>query len=547
MDANAVELKKILDGNLQMIVPIFQRPYSWGKEQVKTLWEDIIKLYDANNNDVKHFLGPIVRAIVYASSVDTVKLYLIDGQQRIITLMVLLACIRNSIKDKNEEIAKKIESGYLVNSLEKTDNYFKLIPSEGDRNVFKAIIRGDNLGDGKSKLKDTFEFFSKRLKETEFDLEKLRGIIINNLMLVNIDVGKEENPYLIFESLNAKGTPLTQADLIRNLIFMKISNEDKQKELYSEFWGPMEELLKNELENFFWRYTLKDGNFVKIQRTYANLKSEFETNNEKNAEDELKKLYLYSKYYKHLVDPENEPNPELRKRFIRHNRWEIRTEYPFLLNIYKDCADSKISIKQFCEILDIIESFVVRRFFCKYPTNKLNTLFISLYKNLDKQNIVSSLKKVLFKHCPNDEQFKEGIINFPIYLSGAEKTSLILETIEESYHHKEPIKTEKLQIEHIMPQSGGDAENLPQDWKLMLGDNYESVYSKYLHTLGNLTLTGYNPELGTKSFNDKKNLLEKSNLELNKYFEKVNTWNGTKITERAEELSKIALSIWNGV
>ncbi len=546
MHADAVELKKILDANLQMIVPIFQRPYSWEKEQVKTLWEDIIKLYDANNN-AKHFLGPIVRSEASASSVDTRRLYLIDGQQRIITLMVLLACIRNSIKDENKEIAEKIESGYLVNSLEKADNYYKLVPSEGDRNVFKAIIKGDDLGDVKSKLKDTFEFFSKKLKETKFDLEKLRGIIINNLILVNIDVGKEENPYLIFESLNAKGTPLTQADLIRNYIFMKIGNEDKQKKLYSEFWRPMEGLLKNDLENFFWRYTLKDGTFVKIQRTYANLKSEFETNNGKNAEDELKKLNLYSKYYKRLIEPENELNEELRKRFIRHNRWEIRTEYPFLLNIYKDYVNSEISIEQFCEILDIIESFVIRRFFSRYPTNKLNTLFISLYKNLDKQNIINSLKKLLQNDCPDDEQFKEGIINFPIYSSGAEKTSLILETIEESFHHKEPIRTENLQIEHIMPQSGGNTENLPQDWKTMLGNNYESVYSKYLHTLGNLTLTGYNQELGMKSFENKKRLLRESHLELNKYFANITTWNETEIVRRAEALAKIALSIWGNL
>jgi uncharacterized protein with ParB-like and HNH nuclease domain len=549
MHADAVPLHKILNSNLQMIIPIFQRPYSWEKEQVKTLWEDIVKLYDGVNTNGKatHFLGPIVRVDVSTSSVDTMKLYLIDGQQRIITLMVLLACIRNQFKGKDEDIVKKIEAGYLMNYQEKEDNYYKLIPSEGDRETFRKILDGEELEEGKSKLKDTFELFNKKLENSDLDLEKLRGIIINNLILVNIDVDKEENPYLIFESLNAKGTPLTQADLIRNYIFMKIKDEDKQRELYREFWRPMEELLGDELEGFFWRYSLKDGSFVKTQRTYANLKSEFEVNNEKNAEDELKKLNLYSKYYKRLIEPKNEPNPELQRRFERHNRWEIRTEYPFLLNIYKDYIDSRITLNQFCEILDILESFVVRRFFCRYPTNKLNTLFIGLYRNLDKQNIVVSLKKILLSDCPNDDQFIDGLINFPIYNSGNEKTSLILESLEESFHHKEPVKMENLQVEHIMPQSGGDEKKLSQDWKNMLGDNYAYTYSKYLHTLGNLTLTGMNPELGMKSFENKKRLLSDSHLELNKYFENINSWNEAEIIKRAEKLAKIALNVWRNL
>lgn len=550
MHADAVPLHKVLNSNLQMIIPIFQRAYSWKKEQVRTLWEDIIKLYNNidKNGKATHFLGPIVRVEVSASSVDTRKLYLIDGQQRIATLMVLLSCIRNLFKEKDEAILRKIESGYLLNYEEKGDNHYKFIPSEGDRDTFRKIIINEEITED-SKLKDTFDYFTKKLESLndDFDLEKLRGIIINNLILVNIDVDKDENPYLIFESLNAKGTPLTQADLIRNYIFMKIGSEDKQKELYKEFWRPMETSLGDNLEYFFWRYSLKDGAFVKIKRTYANLKSELETNSEKNAESELKKLHQYSKYYKRLIEPENEPNLDIRKRFIRHNRWEIRTEYPFLLNLYKDYSDSSISTAQFCEILDIIESFVIRRFFCKYPTNKLNNLFIGLYKNIDKQNIISSLKDLLLGDCPKNEEFEEGLLNFPIYSSGGDKCSLILETIEESYHHKEPVKVERLQIEHIMPQAGGDAEKLPPYWKEMIGNNYLTVHSKYLHKLGNLTLTGYNQELGTKSFEEKKKLLKESHLEMNKYFEDVGSWNEEEILKRAKRLIKTAKGIWKGV
>lgn len=545
MHADAVPLHKILNSNLQMIIPIFQREYSWKKGPVRTLWEDILKLYKSieKNGSNTHFLGPIVRVEVSQSSVDTRKFCLIDGQQRIITLMVLLSCLRNLVKEKTE-ILRKIESGYLLNYEEKEDNRYKLIPSEGDRDNFKRIINGEqNLTN--SKLKDTFDFFTKKLTSNdELDLEKLRGIIINNLILVNIDVEKNENPYLIFESLNAKGTPLTQADLIRNYIFMKIAEEEKQKKLYRDYWRPMELSLGEELESFFWRYSLKEGTFVKIERTYANLKSELEQNAEKNAESELKKLYEYSIFYKKLIAPDKEDNLELRKRFKRHERWEIRTAYPFLLNIYKDYSDGKVSAEQFCDILDIIESFVIRRSFCKEPTNKLNTLFIGLYARLKHKIIIESLKSILKTDWPDDERFFEGLKTFPIYKSGYKKCFLILETLEESYKHKEPVTFKDLQIEHVLPKVNDEPENLPESWKKMLGADYAKVHFKYRHTLGNLTLTGYNQELSIKPFDEKKKLLKESHLELNRYFENLNQWNEQEIIKRADLIAKTATSIW---
>lgn len=547
MHADAVPLHKILNSNLQMIIPIFQREYSWKIEPVRTLWEDIIKIYDSfeKNGASTHFLGPIVRVEVSQSSVDTRQFYLIDGQQRLITLMILLSCLRNLMKGQNEDVLRKIESGYLKNYEEKGDNKYKLVPSEGDRENFKNIIDGKtNLT--RSNIKNTFEFLTKKVKSClkELDLEKLRGIIINQLILVSIDVDKGENPYLIFESLNAKGTPLRQADLIRNYIFMKITEEEKQKELYKDYWRPMELNMGDALEQFFWKYSLKEGTFVKIGRTYATLKSELETNTEKNAESELKRLHEYSYYYKKLIDPESETSHELRKRFMRHERWEIRTAHPFLLNIYKDYSENKVSEKEVCEILDIIESFVVRRIFCKEPTNRLNTLFISLYGKLHKDNLVASMKKVLEKDWPDNEKFKKGIKTFAIYPSGTQKCAMIIESLEEAYHHKEPVTFKKLQIEHIMPRANNDPHKLPEDWKKMLGDNFLEVYSKHIHTLGNLTLTGYNQELSIKPFREKKFLLRESHLELNRYFKNIGIWNQEQIIKRADILSGKAMSIW---
>jgi uncharacterized protein with ParB-like and HNH nuclease domain len=270
MHAEVVTLNEILNANIQMIIPLFQRSYSWEREQVETLWEDIIKIYNgtAKNGKTTHFLGPIVRIELPTRITHIRKVSLIDGQQRIITLMILLACIRNIFKNNNDPIAKEIESEYLLNYKEKEENKFRLVPSESkkDRENFKNIILGKH-GLTDSELKDTFDFFTEKLtgklpdelfeSKKELDLKRLLEIVINNLVIVSIDMDKEENPYLIFDSLNAKGTPLNQADRIKNYIFMKIDDEEEQKRLYRNYWYPMENLLGDDLEMFFWRYSLK--------------------------------------------------------------------------------------------------------------------------------------------------------------------------------------------------------------------------------------------------------------------------------------------------
>lgn len=221
---------------------------------------------------------------------------------------------------------------------------------------------------------------------------------------------------------------------------MRIGDEKKQIKLYNQYWRPMEVLLGKDIESFFWRYALKEGTFVKMKRTYANLKSELETKTKENAERELEKFHEYAHYYKKLIDPATEVEEELKKRFKRHNRWEIRTEYPILLNIYKQYSQKRINTSQFCDILDILESFVIRRFFCGYPTNKLNLLFIRIYSRLNPDDWIGSLKKELVNDFPSDNEFIEGIKTYPIYLSGQQKCSLILESLEDFFKHKEPTK-----------------------------------------------------------------------------------------------------------
>lgn len=554
MEARATPIQRILDSNVQLIVPIFQREYSWEIEQIKTLWEDILKIYEYNYNikakdleEISHFLGPIVRSEIPSSSVDIRRTYMIDGQQRIITIMVFLSAIRNRMRHLNDSIARKIDYMYLLNIEEENENRFKLRPSEADRDNFTKILMGKtNLTD--SLLKECFDFINKELDtREELDLEKLRAIIVRNLILVNIDVGSNENPYFIFESLNAKGLLLTQPDLIRNYVFMKIPSESMQIELFRKYWNPMQMELGTEIDSFFWQYSRLEGELTKKERIYRNLKFELEPHDKASIEKKLQHIKQFTQYYSRIINPDKEEISEIRKRLKRYRQWDVKSSpHPFILNVYEDFNSGRISKEEFCRILDVIESFIVRRFLSKRPSNQLNKLLIPLYQKVDKDNFVASLQQVLLPDWPDDLEFIAGFKKQKIYRSGVNRTRLILESLENNFEHKEPIdySSDNIQIEHVLPQAGRKVENLTPEWKEILGPDYRDIYNKYLHTIGNLTLTGYNSEASKKPFEDKKRIYEESHFEINKYFRDVTTWNQKEIEKRAEYLANIAVRIW---
>ena len=209
-------------------------------------------------------------------------------------------------------------------------------------------------------------------------------------------------------------------------------------------------------------------------------------------------------------------------------------------SIFRDYCEGQISTDEFCQVIDMVESFVVRRTFCRIPTNELNRLFISLYRQLDRGDLVSSLRAVLSqRRWPTDEEFARGWEVFPIYKSGREKARLVLESLETVCGHKEIVDMSTLQIEHVVPQT------LTSEWRQILGYNADETHSTYLHTIGNLNLTGYNPELGNKSFAEKKAEFASSHLELNKYFTAPDVWDERAIRQRASTLFEMARQIWH--
>ncbi len=313
---------------------------------------------------------------------------------------------------------------------------------------------------------------------------------------MSIVLDSTDDPYLVFESLNAKGRPLTQADLIRNYFFMLIPIND-QENIYNQDWLPMQESLEENLSEFIRHFLMKDGSIVKQNEIYSSLKDKVSQSNV-NVIDYIRELKIYSTYYKKLLKPELESDESIKKMLTRLNRIEVTTAYPLLLNFYHDYSGEKLSRDDFIEILKILENYLIRRFICNIPTNQLNKIFPPLYSSISSQssqNPVEVLKSILqTKGYPKDSEFKTQFLNKKFYTTGnTEKVKLILETIEESYQTKEPHVYENLSIEHIMPQT------LSKKWQEDLGENWKEVHELYVNTIGNLTLIG-NLELSNKSF-----------------------------------------------
>lgn len=562
MKASETILRNLLEGGKQFRIPLFQRPYSWKKENWETLWEDLMNLYKDDGKN-SYFLGPIVTQAELGTADGITPYIVIDGQQRLTTLSILLAALRNFFKKHDKQASEQIYEFYLINKYQNNDDLYKVLPTQDDREIYRSIIQSKMTKDRKKEgqIYEAYKFFDNKLKKPDLDEDfsldytKFKNLILEKLVLVNITTDSNDNPYLIFESLNNKGEELTQADLVRNYIFMKLPNEE-QDELYNNEWAPLEKSFKSklepkvyaeEIETALWYYIRKDGNSVTKKEIYKTIRNRFDNFKDINTfKSEIKNLVKFVQYYQRLNLYEEEPQESLNYWFQRFKRLNFKTCHVFILNIYQDYEDQKISLHDFKQILNYIESYFVRRLFCDVSTNILGKVFDNLYsevKNANAKNLLEGLRTVLrsydkTKIFPDDDSFRKGIINESIYTKSlSDRTKLILETIESSLT-KEKVNFDDLEVEHIMPQK------LRKEWEKTLGENYSAIHKKWLNTLGNLTLTGYNPELSNKPFDIKVNLLRESNVSLNRYFHKLEAWNEIMIKKRAESLADIAIKIW---
>lgn len=540
----------------QFIIPVYQRNYDWKKENCKTLFEDIVHAYE---KDRLHFIG----SIVYVDQGEENKIYrylIIDGQQRITTIFLLLKALydisdNDNLKLEIKDILFNVDKYNDLKLTEQTKIKLKPIKSDNDqlmllmKNDIQAMEQSSNIYSNYDYLKTLIHkahIIGISCKDILSGLKKLTSAVI-------ILDPKEDNPQVVFESINSTGLELSLADLIRNFILM---TEKEQERLFEQYWLKIERNVSPaKMPDFITDYLqFSCREKVTAQNAYSVFKNFFKLNDYTN-ECMLKELLHYSEYYKAFLYGDNQTYSMLiNKRLKELRAIDQTTIYPFLFHVFDDYNQSVISEETLENVLSFFFKYLLRRVICGVTSNSLRGLYKTLYnrifsdpKNLNcyYDSIVQFFMQLNTKDAiPSDSVFKDYLLNTDIY-NKKNVCKYVLKSIEnitnDGNEGKEVVDIATLTIEHIMPQV------LTSEWKEDLGIDYKRIHEKYLHNLGNLSLTGYNSELGQKSFAEKKKMILSKNshiVVLNKDVLNKNIWNETAIIERADRLSTILLNIF---
>jgi len=551
MKATSANFLSVIKGPKQFVIPIYQRTYSWHQAQCEQLFKDIIRVSHSENIH-GHFVGSVV---YFQESIHTVsdvpRLLIIDGQQRLTTITLLIAALAEFMNKNDSSLETsptKLQNYYLFNAEEDDDLRYKLLLTRGDKDTLINILNGVDIeGENSKRVLENFQYFKSKINSNNIE-DVYNGLM--RLFIVDVALEKDvDNPQLIFESLNSTGLDLSQADLIRNYVLMG-QEVGLQTELYEKYWFPMEQRFGNEyagkFDSFMRDYLcVKTGAIPKINQVYEAFK-EFVvgSSSPEDISGIVAEIHRFSKFYVNIV-LHNETKPKLKEAFKRISKLKVDVSYPFLLAVYCDYQDELLSEFEFYEILCLVENYVFRRAICGIPTNSLNKTFSGLYKSVKSESYLESVKAAFqllesYKRFPDDFEFEKEIVGKDVY--NFRTRNYLLDRLE-NYKRKEAVNVDEYTIEHIIPQN----PDLNSEWKNMLGVNWQDVQKEYLHTLGNITLTGYNSELSDRSFAQKKKIdggFDDSPIRLNEYLRTADVWNAENIEQRAKLLTEKAKIIW---
>jgi hypothetical protein len=528
------------------MVPLFQRSYEWKEKDWETLWTDLLEQYERSEEDTvaAHFTGAIVTAPARSVPVGVSKFLVIDGQQRLTTIAVLICAMRTFLDPESKEYKRLTK--LLINEDYDDLDYFKLLPTQPDRAAFQALVSARTQPG--TRFTEALEFFKKKIAGTDsdgenIDLARLTNTVQNRLTVVAIHLGDTDDPYLIFESLNAKGAPLTQADLIRNYLLLRLHSNAQQKS-YEEAWLPMQALLPDDnLTEFMRQFLMMSGEDVAKASIYSVLKKRLLSVPDTAIAGELQRMQEASLLYAEIVGLKKPAEENIATGLARLRRWEIATANPFLLKLLEAKSKGTVPAADVAKCIATIESFALRRTVCGVPTNQLKRIFLTVAKDMPSTDIPAWLVKTLAAGAsggrwPKDEELKEALLRYRAYAQPIDRCKFLLETLEDHYGHKEPATFESATIEHVMPQT------LSAEWRAMLGDGASEIHEKWIDLLGNLTLTGYNSELSNDPFAKKKTLLSDSHFEMNKWIAAREKWTEVELRERTNIVFTKAKEIW---
>lgn len=555
MKATEAKLLDFLKKSPQFVIPIYQRTYSWSEKECRQLWDDIMRAGRDEAVSV-HFVGSIVYVEKGLYSVTSQSpLLVIDGQQRLTTVTLLIEAVARSLNG-SEPLegfsAKKLRNYYLLNPLEEGQSRYKLILTQTDKTSLVALIdQQAPPHDHSIRINANFEFFSQQIVGAQAEIEALcRGLA--KLAIVDISLSREQdNPQLIFESLNSTGRELSQADLIRNFVLMGLEPQQQTK-LYEHYWRRIEidfgqEGYVSHFDGFMRHYlTVKTGEIPNVRAVYDAFKQHARTPDIEAAGVEalVADIRAFAGYYCAMALG-TESDPALSDAFQDLRELKVDVAFPLLLELYRDYATDILSKKDFLDAVRLVESYVFRRAICAIPTNSMNRTFANFGRSLKKDRYLESIQANFlllpsYRRFPLEDEFKRDLPNRDLYNSRLR--SYWLRRLE-NHGRKERVLVDEYTIEHVLPQN----EDLSAEWKQDLGPDWQRIQQTWLHTLGNLTLTGYNSELSDRPFLEKRDMkggFADSPIRLNEGLAKLDHWNEAEIQKRAEVLAAKVVTVW---
>jgi alkylated DNA nucleotide flippase Atl1 len=563
--AQEVGLMSLIQGTKQFLVPLYQRPYSWGEDQLGQLWTDILAEADRlreGEEGTGHFVGSVVLAPsphAHASA-GLSQWLVVDGQQRLTTLLVLLAAIRDHIRDEDPRTAERIDVEYLINQFEQGDRRLRLLPTQADRDAFRACVLRLPGADVAGGIGDAYRRFRASLvafddPEDPNDVARVEQVVRSRLRLVEITSELGDNVHRIFQSLNNTGLKLSQADLLRNHLFMLLPTRSEQ--VYADYWLPMQQALGANLELLIWLDELLNGN-DKVKQTEIYRAQADRLERLGGVEDRIADWVLHltrrAALLRLLLDPRGEQDPDVRAALRRLNDWGGQGSYPPAMLLLERRAQGRLDSAAVARGLLTVESFLVRRMIAGVPTNNINRILNAVPREIAREeDAVGALQAYLSgtrRFWPSDADIRAAVRSQPFYWSGrGPQRSYVLRRIEESYKAVEPVDfaLAKPTIEHLMPQK------LTDSWRDALADDAEAaemtvaeLHESLVHTLGNLTLSALNGPLANHPFEKKKEILQKGSLAMNAEIIAADKWGMAEIQARADRLSERIIKLWPG-
>jgi alkylated DNA nucleotide flippase Atl1 len=558
--ARETTLQELLEGSKQYQVPLYQRTYSWKKPQLERLWDDVKQLAEdrVERPALTHFIGSLVLAPSPANGPAGVAEYLVvDGQQRLTTLSILLCAIRDHrARTESPEHRERIDQQYLTNRWKSEKQRLKLVPTQANRDSYRACVDATAHAGGSDSIGTAYRFFSSQLVELDdpddpADIEQIEDAVIAGLALVSVTAEHGDNAHRIFESLNNTGLRLTQGDLLRNYLFMRLPT--RAETVYHSLWLPLQQQLTAEnLELLFWLDLVQRDVRIKQSEIYAGQQARLDRlETEQEIEAEIARFADLGTLLARILDPSRETDPEVRRRLRRLNSWGTTTIAPLLLHLFERRAKGTATSQQIAAAMLYVESFFVRRLVIGRATAGINRILLSVVTEMDGDQPVDEAVRTYLstgrKHYASDEEIESAVTTVPYYLNGRpHQRALVLQWLEESYGSKEPVDPTKLTIEHVLPQTPTPAWHAMLQAGLEPGDELDEVYESLVHTLGNLTLTGYNSELSNGEFAVKRTKLASSGVAMNQEIAKLDRWGRAEIQDRAARLAERVIATWPG-